>query len=325
MGLTNFPNGLSSFGVPVLGGGGGQGLVAYRKVYFVDGQFGSSGNTGLSVAAAFNTVQAALDKVVDGDSIIVMSGSSYDEELTTGQQAKTAVASITEGRGRYVSLVGASPTTTPYDSPQLYNVAGSTATLFLRSPGWRVSGFRIVGDSGSPICVKTQMAQGGSTADTNWAPGFQIDNCVFYGAVGSTSGLQMQANTDFKILNNKFHLFATASLGAIVDEGGGFSFAARGEIAGNVFEDNTNHITYGFKACNIHHNVVGLMQINTMTTGIDLANGGANAIWQNQLGGTYDSGGVYTAGSAGNDEWMGNYVTGTNNVTGGISTGDPGA
>ena len=322
MTLTNFSHGITSFGVPVLGGGGG--LTAYRKVYFVDGTFGSSGNTGLSVDAAFNTIQAALDKVVDGDSIIVLSGSSHDEELVTGQQAKVAVSSVTEGRGRYVTLIGASPTTTPYDSPQLYNVSGATATLFLRSPGWRVSGFRIVGDSGSPICVKTQMAQSGSTADTNWAPGFQIDNCVFYGAVGSTSGLQMQANTDFKILNNKFHLFATASLGAIVDEGGGFSFAARGDIVGNVFEDNVANITYGFKACSIHHNIVGNNQINTMTTGIDMANGGQNAIFANQFGGTYASGGVYTAGSAGSDNWVGNFATAGNGVTGGITTGDPG-
>jgi hypothetical protein len=299
-------------------------LVAYRKVYFVDGQFGSSGNTGLSVSAAFDTIQAALDKVVDGDSIIVMSGSSYDEELVTGQQAKTAVASVTEGRGRYVSLIGASPTIQPYDSPQLYNVSGATATLFVRSPGWRVSGFRIVGDSGSPICVKAQMAQQASTADTNWAPGLQIDNCVFYGAVGNTSGLSLKANTDFKILNNKFHLFATASLGAIVDEGGGSTFAARGEIAGNIFEDNVANITYAFKACSIHHNVIGNNQVNTMTTGIDMQGGGQNAIFANQFGGIYASGGVYTAGSAGSDNWVGNFATAGNGVTGGITTGDPG-
>ncbi len=49
MGLTNFPFGITSFGVPVLGGGEGRGLVAFRKVYFVDGDNGNDGNLGLSI------------------------------------------------------------------------------------------------------------------------------------------------------------------------------------------------------------------------------------------------------------------------------------
>lgn len=318
---SRFPHGVSSQGVPVLGGSSD--VMAFRRAFFVDAFFGSDQHDGQSLKRPFATIQKALDKVKDSDSIFVMPG-SYDEELTTGQQAKVAVSAITEGRGRYVNLIGVRPGTLQYDSPQLYNVSGSTATLILRSPGWRVSGFRIIGDSGSPVCVKALMAQAGSTADTNWAPGFQIDNCVFYGAVGSTSGLNLQSITDFAILNNKFHLFGTASLGAIKDEGGGFSFSARGQIIGNIFEDNVSCITHGFKACTISHNTVGLNQINTMTTGIDLVNGGDNAIYMNQLGGTYQSGGVYDAGSASGDNWIGNMASTGNGVTGGWTIGDPG-
>lgn len=307
---THFPHGVSSFGVPVLPGVGGAGLVAFKNVYFVDRTYGHDGNSGLGAGAelAFKTVQAALDIVRDSDCIVVMPSSTYNEQLITGtvQGTPTAVPDSAVGRGRYVTLMGASAGVWAYDSPQLYNVDGDTATIFVRSPGFRLSGFRIVGDSGSPICVKTQMGQAASTAGTAWAPGFQMDNCVLYGAVGSCSGLSMKANGDFRILNNHFGLFASTSLGAIVDEGGGFTFAA-GRIQGNYFTNCKDNIVFGFGSTLIAYNIFADHHVNPITRGIVLTNGTSNTVCFNVLGGADYGSAMYIAASG--DNWSGNITT----------------
>jgi len=289
----------------------GEGVRGYRNIYFVDGNKGSDGNSGLSLGSqnAFKTVQKALDTVQDEDTIIVTRGSgNYDEELTTGQVIDTS--DMVAGRGRYVSLIGASPTRWPYDAPQLYNTSGSTASLFVRSPGWRVSGFRIVGDSGSPACLKTQMAQAGATAGTNWGAGLTVDNCVFYGAVGSTNGFQPKANVDVRLENCKFEQFKSDTLAAVADEGGGFSFA-KIDILNCHFINNVACIDNGLQVSVIRGNIIGGNKEQTMTRGIDLrSGGGGNVISGNYLGGvykTFGNSGVYEGIAS--DEWAGNYAS----------------
>ena len=302
----------------------GADVRAYRNVYFVDNKRGRDGNPGLSVNTAFSTVQKALDTVQDEDTIIVMKGTgSYDEQLTTGQNIRHAA--MTPGRGRNVSLVGATPTYLPYASPQLYNVSGDTATLVIRSPSWRISGFRIVGDSGSPICLDIEMAQAGNTADTNWAPGTTVDHCVFLGAVGSTAGIEITAAVFVRVQDCMLEGFTSSTLAALKDGAGGFSFPGRCSFQRNEFVENVVNLEGGFAEAHIAHNVFIDGHVNTMTTGIDLENGLSNAIYSNQLGGTYQSGGVYTQGSGGGDNWVGNFASSGTNVTGGISDGVPGA
>lgn len=56
MGLTAFPNGVSSFGVPVLGAGG---ILSGGSHFFVDPVNGSDGNDGRSWSKAFSTLSQA--------------------------------------------------------------------------------------------------------------------------------------------------------------------------------------------------------------------------------------------------------------------------
>ncbi len=324
MGLTNFPHGISSQGVPVFGASSG--VVAYRKVYFVDGGLGSDENSGLSVGQAYATIQKALNKVNDEDTIIVM-GDRYDEELTTGQNigAHSAVTLGTagEGRGRNVTLAGATVTGLPYNSPEVYNESGSTACLQLRSPGWRLAGFRFIGDSGSPICVKMEMNQGGNTADTNWAPGCQIDHCVFLGSPGSTAGLEIRAVVFLRLEDNFFEGFTSSTLGAVEGGASGFAPPGRCTIRRNEFINSVVHWNEGMNDSSFSFNTFHDGSYNTATKGIDLTGGNNNTLWMNKLMGTYVTGGIYTAGT--NDNWIGNMVEGTGTgVTAPWSTGDPG-
>lgn len=295
-------------GVPMGGG------ASYQKVFFVS-EKGSDGNSGLGAGFenSLKTVQKALDLVGDEDTIVVQMG-SFDEKLTTGQNVGTfstvTPGNADPGRGRYVKLIGATSTRWPYAAPQLYNVPSTEHTIFFRSPGWRLSGFRLVGDSGSPIIVRSVMAQAGNTADTNWSPGLTIDNCVIYGAVGSTTGLSVQSSVDLRIEDCKFEQFATEANAAAIDEAGGFSFPKvdflRCHFVNNVANINMSLQTSAIRDCSI-----GFNKENTMLRGIDLrGSGGGNMINGCYLDGvykTFGNSGVYEGVSG--DTWAGNYAS----------------
>lgn len=97
MGLTNFPNGVSSFGVPMMGGGG---IPATKgQVYFVDYTTGSDGNKGTSVSRPFKTVAYAYSRVTtNNDDVIVLMGNAT--------HVLTAMLDITKNRVHFVGMDG---------------------------------------------------------------------------------------------------------------------------------------------------------------------------------------------------------------------------
>lgn len=96
-GLTNFPNGISSFGIPVMGGGG---IPATKgNVYFVDYGSGSDGNTGKTPSRAFKTVSKANDAVTtNNDDVIALVGSST--------HALTEMLTVSKNRVHFVGVDG---------------------------------------------------------------------------------------------------------------------------------------------------------------------------------------------------------------------------
>lgn len=68
--LTNFPNGITSFGVPVLGGAGG--IPFTGNYYFVDPANGLDGNSGLAPDEALATLYEAYDKCTAGNNDVVI-------------------------------------------------------------------------------------------------------------------------------------------------------------------------------------------------------------------------------------------------------------
>jgi hypothetical protein len=61
MGYTNFPNGITSMGVPLPALNDGQ--TAFSKYYFVNSFNGLDGNSGTSSGSAFQTIGRALDVI----------------------------------------------------------------------------------------------------------------------------------------------------------------------------------------------------------------------------------------------------------------------
>ena len=69
MPITNFPNGLTSFGIPLFGSA--RFSNPWSTHYFVDGDEGSDGNNGKSPQKAFATIQKAVTAATGGDVIYI--------------------------------------------------------------------------------------------------------------------------------------------------------------------------------------------------------------------------------------------------------------
>lgn len=78
MSFTNYPNGVSSFGIPCAG----QipmvlGSTGVGKIHFVDATYGSDGNTGLSPEQALKTATQAYSNAVSGDTIALSTNATH--------------------------------------------------------------------------------------------------------------------------------------------------------------------------------------------------------------------------------------------------------
>jgi hypothetical protein len=94
MGLTNFPNGITSFGVPVLGSGP---VFTTGDTYFVNsaGTFANDSNPGTSPTKPMATLDAAIGRTTanQGDHIIVMP--NHAETITGASGITFDVAGVT--------------------------------------------------------------------------------------------------------------------------------------------------------------------------------------------------------------------------------------
>jgi len=99
--LTNFPNGVSSFGIPLIGNG----VPATKgNVYWVDYGSGSDGNKGKSPSNAFKTVAYAYDRVTsNNDDVICLIGNSTHvlTEMLTVSKNRVHFIGIDGTYGRY--------------------------------------------------------------------------------------------------------------------------------------------------------------------------------------------------------------------------------
>jgi len=97
MSLTNFSNGVSSFGIPIIGGNP---IPFTGKYYFVDPVYGSDGNKGTSPKRAFKTLYRAQIACVAGNNDVVYligNGSSTGTARLSLAIAQTVTPTATSG------------------------------------------------------------------------------------------------------------------------------------------------------------------------------------------------------------------------------------
>jgi len=199
--ITNFPYGLSSFGVPLFGGGPGIGQdPSVAGVYFVEGNSGNDGNSGTSWDEAFKTVAKGLaachsfqstsaNKAWARRSKLFIIGDYFEEDLTALAE-KTDVIGCGQCDGFFGArikgnhVIGA----TKYSGCRFFNIA-----------------FHDNDATGTIMTIPTAQS------------GIVFDSCVFLSGTATVTALLMTASTDFQVRNCKFHgswvsSFSTAAI-----------------------------------------------------------------------------------------------------------------
>ena len=301
MSLTNFPNGITSFGVPIMGSSGPI-QHAFGTVLFVDGVNGSDGNSGLSSDQAYATIQKAFDNVSHRGTIyVVPQGGSTAREFSTGYTETLTTPTWNSGSptASHVNVVGADPT----GWGVIQFSAGASATnLTLRAHNWRISGFQFDAPTSGNAMVFTRT---GGAGDANFSNHCQVDNCLF------TTGQDGIDITGAPFLCNVYdNVFENLSGNAIEATDAGVALAFRWRVIGNQFNFNANHINMnprGFNAAVVSGNVFALNTTTEQTATVmcDLGGGRNNMVFGNVMQGNYGTTNRnYVAGTT--DMWDGN-------------------
>ena len=214
--ITNFPNGISSFGVPLTGGS--QLVDMSGTVYFVDGNSGSDGNDGLSWDYPKKTVAAALvvshaDIARGSDrwarrNTVFIAGDRFTENLVLGAQ-KT-------------DLIGVG-------SCDSYKRAGIRGNHTMAN---NCSGMRFINIQFEPAASSDIVTQAST------ASGIEFWNCNFlaaFGAYTAPSAIQSTASPLLKIMHCTFE---GAFSGDVIDIAAGD--ASGTQIVGNEIRGGAN-------------------------------------------------------------------------------------
>jgi hypothetical protein len=254
-------------------------MISGGTAYFVapDHPKASDNNKGWDAEFPLETIQAAFDRVVDRDWVLI--DGIFNETVV-------APASVYE-----VRVLGVPGRQSRY--PMWQSNANDEVALTIRAEGWHVSGIKFIGAS-----------EAASVQLTGSAPSTIIENCEFSGGlVGiNNAGAGRTKVVDCRFLN----LF----------DGSTDCVAITSTIAPSIvvqvcyFSNNENHINIvseqGYFAGNAFNRVGGDATADAMLVVTSLAiPGGSNMVIGNYFDGNYTEAGGYVAGA--NDFWGGNF------------------
>jgi hypothetical protein len=191
MGLTAFPNGISSFGVPVFGGGI---PVTYGNYYWVDYDNGLDSNDGTTRDTAFKTISKANDTVVTNNNDVVLLSANSAHSFTS-------MLTISKNRVHFVGLDGGRRRVDPRTRIQLTGSTGATnvAALKVTGMGCSFTNMKIINANTVTESLYGVVAAG---EDTVW------QNCTI-----SMNATQSSANIADLLLQSCNDRFIDCSIG----------------------------------------------------------------------------------------------------------------
>lgn len=304
MPYSDFPNGVTSFGVPVLPSNGGIGS-AFSTWWFVDGNLGSNGYPGTSPMEPFLTMARAFQFVGSGDVICFRGNIAEQIQTPAGVFDVTILGGANQPRHADAHTGNNGYSAATWKTPS--SPTAATPLLTIRQQGWRLVNFLMDGPSDAPALRLFRDGGAGDAEDDASHAWIQfmkfvaaqnhidfngglsqcvVDGCLFFGATADSINETVGAG----IGTNNYHRFSN-----------------------NVWMNNATHIDIGLNYGSIYGNTFGPFS----SVSIDLRTGNNNAIWLNQFAGTYSNVGGYYAGTG--DEWGGNF----NSLSGGVTAADP--
>lgn len=261
MSLTNFPNGVTSYGVPVLGGDpAGRFYGWWGKSYFVDYDSGSNGNSGTEPSQSWKTLTYALTRATHNDVIYIRPRGLATPASDTDPTATVAdtTSNFSTGTSQYaLSIIGAGPALNP--SGIWMNLLQGNASAAATVP--------VLTIGGAYTCIENLgFSKGAATTSevTIGAFGFgsAIHNClfrVFTGTSSATGALTLNDAWDCTISGSLFDrckvgLVSTAPT-ASVRGTRVLNNEFRGTTAGRIVDVNITASGTNVDMCTIHGNV----------------------------------------------------------------------
>lgn len=321
--MTRFPNGLSSYGIPLFGGGASristgapgpntsQGVVG--NTWFVNAAHGSDGNNGTSPSTPFATMARAFEVIASGD-VINFSGKILEQLVTPVNIFDVTV----NGMGNRPRHADSTPTGGNFMAaqwgPPASGGTAAQATVRVLQQGWRFTNILFTAIDANAGCIELvrNAASGDSERDASHA---EIIGNRFAGTgIGVKIGATSYTENVFNVLieGNTFNNMSQGIYATSCQPNGA-------QVLNNYFFGCTKNITAKFQASRIQGNVIGQFTASGNSGGIDLTGGVAtNVVTLNYLSGTYSNAGGYVAAGAG-DEWAANM----NVISGGWTAADP--
>ncbi len=241
MGLTHNPNGITSFGIPILGSGNGIPTTT-GSVFFVDSGAGNAGNDGTAPDNALVTIDAAVNKCTasKGDVIIVMPGHAGDIASATSlvlDVAGVSIIGLGQGRNRPVLTFTATGSRIPISAD---NVLVSNIVL-MASIAAIVSGVTVTGDDVVLDQVEFDLDATGveflQVLDIDAASRVTVQNCrlIVENIAGCNTGIRFDTTPYLRIVGCEFRGdFTTA---AISGTAGSAAASTDVMIANNMIEN----------------------------------------------------------------------------------------
>lgn len=200
---TNFPNGITSFGIPVIGSGSIP--TSPGNVYFVNYGTGTDAGPGTNIQYPWKTIEYAYSQVVDGnDDIICLVGSAT--------HVLSAMLDVTKSRVHFIGVDGT--TGRPYGQNakvSLTATSGATNIATMRNLGVRNSFTNIKWINASTVAEGIYcVAEGGEYA--------LYQNCEFYKStdLDVTAAAELAHNGDSAV-------FVGCTIGSLADAVAGSS------------------------------------------------------------------------------------------------------
>lgn len=296
MTYTNFPDGLTSFGIPLMGGGALSVFSPFGKVWFVNTNADNSGYDGTSPQTPFQTMQAALNVVADNDVVYFI-----------GKVREQIVAPLGITGVRIVGVPGGN--VRDDDGAKWYAPASPVAgkaLIEIREQGWEFHNFLMTPDNTGGACIKAHRAEDATYPDSSH---FIVNRMRFVGGGGTPNGIEdVGGNHHYIVQNSEFQSLTKA----ITCSSTAIAVPLRNTIRGCKFMQNTNDIASSLSYSLIQGNqffTAGSGATNkVVSTTYNAVQGGNNQILLNQFNNTEAQiapGSGYTG--AATDLWM-NYV-----------------
>ncbi len=235
MGLTNFPNGISSMGVPI------NQPRAYGNTYFVDSTNGSDGNRGKTRDRAFKTITKAFATVSDYDTILLSPG-NHTGNYTTPLNADAAFVAV---RGFKIGDYGM--------STWMGATTSSSPIIDVRARGWTFTDIEFDCPTAAAAIRLNKVSGLAQRCDFT-----HIENCIF--TTGKYGIMVQGGGTHVTIKTCKFDQLTTSGGFGIFVNDTSFQIPAFWLVENCIFATSVNHIgpgnaTLGFNESTFKGNI----------------------------------------------------------------------